>query len=81
VGNNRQIASDGIAIALASKSPTLAPGQNAAVTFSLGNYDSSTAFAVGGAYRLDDGIQAYGTLGTVAGSGNVGSSIGVQFSW
>ncbi|WP_175502276.1 YadA-like family protein, partial [Aliiroseovarius crassostreae] len=81
IATNRGIAADGIAIALASKTPTIMPGQNYAVTAALGNFDSSTAFALGGAMRIGDQIQAFGTIGTAFGSGEIGTSMGVQWNW
>jgi hypothetical protein len=47
----------------------------------FGNYDGSTAFALGGAVRLSNTAQAFATVGSAFGSDKIGSSVGVQFNW
>ncbi|WP_300074800.1 YadA-like family protein, partial [uncultured Ruegeria sp.] len=81
VDTNRAIASDGIAMALAAKVPTLLPDQNGAITFGLGNYDSSTALSIGMTARISYKLQAFGTVGYGFESEKIGSSIGIMYAW
>ena len=78
---NREVASDGIAIALASKAPTLPAGANQAITMGFGHYDGRTAFAGGFTARVAPRSQLYGTVGLGFNTGKVGLSAGYQFSW
>ena len=73
--------SDGVAIALAAKVPTLENGATNALSVGLGNYNGSTALSVGGAVRLDANVVAYGTLGVASRTRKLGTSIGVMWSW
>ena len=73
--------SDGIAIALAAKVPSLANGQDNALSVGLGNYNGSTAISIGGSVRLDTNVIAYGTLGVASRTQRIGTSVGIQWSW
>ena len=76
------LALDGIAIALASKVPSLANHENSAVTVGLGNYAGATALSVGGTIRIQDtNMQLYGTVGTGFKSKKLGSSVGIRLAW
>jgi autotransporter adhesin len=59
----------------------LAPGQDNALTVSLGFYDSSSAVALGYAKRINSNTQLFSTVGYGSKTGKVGVSAGLQFNW
>ena len=78
------MASDGVAIALAAKVPSLAPGIKSALSLSMGYYNGSTALAAGVTAAIPDAgsnAQLFATLGVGGRTGNVGASMGMQWSW
>ncbi len=82
IEENRGVASDGIAIALASNVPSLSNGQSKALSVAFGHFDGSSAFAVSGATRVENtNMSLFGSAGVGTRTGKFGVSAGVQWSW
>ena len=82
ISTNRQIAADGIAIALAAKVPTLTDSQLNAFSVGLGHYDGSSALAIAGATKIENSnATLFGTLGVGIQQQKFGFSAGMQWAW
>jgi hypothetical protein len=79
--DNRKVASSGVASAVAAASiPALERDKKVGVGLGVGNYDGSSAFALGVAARVSESLQLKFTVGSGNG-GRVSAGAGGMFSW
>ena len=72
---------EGIALALAMESPFVPLSQSSAIAAGFGVFRDSSAFALSGAFRVDDNVQFSAGLGVGLDHSSVGARVGVIFSW
>jgi len=72
---------DGVAMALAMQSPSLAGAENFALSGGFGAYAGGSAFAATGAVRISPNAQLDGGIGVGFRENRVGGRIGVTFKW
>ena len=81
LADNRKVASSGVASAVAAASiPALERDKKVGVGLGVGNYDGSSAFALGVAARVSESLQLKFTVGSGNG-GRVSAGAGGMFSW
>jgi len=72
---------DGIAMALALQSPSLAGAESYAFSAGWGGFDGGSAFAASGAVRIAPGAQLDGGIGIGLRENTLGGRLGVTFKW
>lgn len=74
-------ANEGVAMALALKSPAVADDKTFAVSGGWGTFEGENAFAMSGAVRANQFLQLDAGVAVGAGNGSVGGRAGATISW
>lgn len=74
-------ANEGVAMALAMKSPAVADDKTFALSGGWGTFEGENAFAMSGAVRASQNVQLDAGLAVGAGNGSVGGRAGATISW
>lgn len=81
VDRKADVATEGVAIALALKSPAVADGKTFAVSGGWGTFEGHNAFAVSGAVRANSALQFDAGVAVGTQNSTVGGRAGATISW
>lgn len=79
--NRVDLAYQGTAVAMAMPTPVIEYGKTFAIAGNFGQYSSTKAFGLAGAFEVSPGLSFNGGISVGADQQTVGSKVGFNYSW